>query len=44
MIVEQKNSPKQNKIGKLTIKNYAFESFRYLGVILNEDNSHQIDL
>jgi len=44
MIVEQKNSPKQNKIGKLTIKNYAFESFKYLGVILNEDNSHQIDL
>jgi hypothetical protein len=31
----------------LTIKNYTFErveDFKYLGVILNEDNSHQIDL
>jgi hypothetical protein len=31
----------------LTIKNYTFErveNFKYLGVILNEDNNHQIDL
>jgi hypothetical protein len=29
------------------IKNYTFErveDFKYLGIILNEDNSHQIDL
>ena len=35
MIVEWKNSSKQNKIGHLTIKNYTFESienFKYLGV------------
>jgi len=47
MIVEWKNSSKQNKIGQLTIKKYAFErvnNFKYLGVILNEDNNHQIDL
>ena len=33
MIVELKNSSKQNKIGQLTIKNYAFErteNFKYL--------------
>jgi hypothetical protein len=31
----------------LKIKNYKFErvaSFKYFGVILNEDNNHQIDL
>jgi hypothetical protein len=31
----------------LKIKNYKFEraeSFKYLGVILNEDNNHQIDV
>ena len=47
MIVEQKNSSKQNKIWQLTIKNYTFErveNIKYLGVILNEDNNHQIDL
>ena len=47
MIVEQKNSSKQNKIWQLTIKNYTFETveiFKYLGVILNEDNNHQTDL
>ena len=47
MIVEWKNSSKQNKIGQLTIKKYTFErvnNFKYLGVILNEDNNHQIDL
>jgi len=47
IIVEQRNSSKQNKIGQLTIKNYTFErveNFMYLGVILNEDNNHQIDL
>ena len=47
MIVEWINSSKQNKTGQLTIKNYTFEkveNFKYLVVILNEDNSHQIDL
>jgi len=46
MIVERKNSLKKNKIGHLKIKNYKFErveSLKYLGVILNEDNSNQID-
>jgi len=45
--LEWKNSSKQNKIGQLTIKNYTFErveNFKYLGVILNEENGHQIDL
>ena len=47
MIVEWRNGSKQNKIGQLTIKNYTFErveNFKYLGVMLNEDNKHQIDL
>jgi len=47
MIVEQKNSSKQNKTGQLTTKNYTFETadiFKYLGIILNADNNHQIDL
>jgi len=47
MIVERKNSLKQNKIGHLKIKNYKLErvgNFKYLGVILNEDNNNQIDL
>jgi len=47
MIVERKNSLKKNKIGHLKIKNYKFErveNFKYLGVILNEDNSDHIDL
>jgi hypothetical protein len=47
MIVERKNSLKKNKIGHLKIKSYKFErveDFKYLGVILNEDNSNQIDL
>jgi hypothetical protein len=38
---------KQNKIGHLKIKKYKFEraeTLKYLGVILIEDNSHQIDL
>jgi UDP-N-acetylmuramyl tripeptide synthase len=45
--VERKNSLKQNKIRHLKIKNYKFEraeNFKYLGVILNEDNNYQIDL
>ena len=45
--MEQNKSSKQNKIGQLTVKNYTFEgveNFKYLGVILNEDNNHQIDL
>ena len=47
MIVERKNNLKKNKIGHLKIKNYKFErveNFKYLGVILNEDNNNQIDL
>jgi hypothetical protein len=47
MIVERKNRLKQNKIGHLKIKNYKFEStanFKYLGVLLIEDNNHQLDL
>jgi len=47
MIVERKNSLKENKIGHLKIKNYKFEgveNFKYLGVILNEENNNQIDL
>jgi len=46
MIVEWKNSSKQNKIRQL-INNYTFErdeNFKNLGVTLNEDNYHQIDL
>ena len=37
----------KNKKGHLTIKNYKFErvkNFKYLGVILNEDNNNQTDL
>ena len=47
MIVERKNSLKKNKIAHLKVKNYKFErveNFKYLGVILNEDNVNQIDL
>jgi len=37
----------QNKIGQITIKNCTFErveNFKYLGIILNEDDNHQTDL
>ena len=47
MLVERKNSLKKNKIGHLKIKYYKFErveSFKYLGVILNEDNNNHTDL
>jgi cyanophycinase-like exopeptidase len=47
MIVERKNILKKNKIGHLKIKNYqseTVENFKYLGVILNEDNNKQTDL
>jgi len=47
MIVERKNSLKKNKIGHLKIKNYKLDrvgNFKYLGVILNDDNNNQIDL
>jgi hypothetical protein len=40
MVVECKNSSKQNKLGQLTIKNYLFErveNFKYLDVILSEE-------
>jgi hypothetical protein len=44
--VEWKSSLKQNKIRKLTIRNdYTFErveNFKYVDVLLNEDNNHQI--
>jgi hypothetical protein len=47
MVVERKNTLKQKTIGHLKIKNYKFErveNFKYLGVILHEDNNHQIHL
>ena len=47
MIVERKNSLKKNKIGHLKIKKFKFgrvENFKYLRIILNEDNNNQIDL
>jgi glutaredoxin-related protein len=48
MVVERKNTLKQKKtIGHLKIENYKFErveNFKYLGVILHEDNNHQIHL
>jgi hypothetical protein len=47
MIVERKHSLTKNKIGHLKIKNYKFErveNFKYLAVILNEDNNNQMDL
>jgi len=47
MIVQRKNNLKKTKIGHLKIKNYKFErvkNFKYLGVILNEDNNNQTDL
>jgi len=46
MIVERKNSLKKSKIGHLKIKNYKFErveNFKYLAVIVNEDNNNQMD-
>jgi hypothetical protein len=46
MVVERKNSLKKNKIGHLKIKNYILErveDFKYLGVILNENNNNQIE-
>jgi len=47
VIVEWKNSSNQKKLGQLTIKNCIFErveNFKYLCVIFNADNNHQIDL
>jgi len=47
MTVERENSLKKNNIGHFKIKNYKFErveNFKYLGVILNEDNNNQTDL
>jgi predicted GTPase len=47
VIMERENSLKQNKIGHLKIKNYKFEkveNFKYLVVILNEDNNYHIYL
>ena len=45
--VERKNILNQNNTGPLKIRNYTFErveNFKYLGVILNEDNNHQTHL
>jgi hypothetical protein len=47
MLVERKNNFKKNKIGHLKIKNYKFErveNFKYLGIVLNEDNNNEIHL
>jgi hypothetical protein len=47
MIVERKNTLKQKTTEHLKIKNYKFERvehFKYLGIILHEDNNHQIHL
>ena len=47
MILGRKNNLNKNKIGHLKIKNYKFkrvENFKYLRVILSEDNNNQIDL
>jgi len=47
LIVERKNSLKKYKIGHLKIKNYKIErveNFKYLGVILHEENNNQTDL
>ena len=47
ILAERKNSVKKNKIGHLKIKNYKLDrvgNFKYLGVILNDDNNNQIDL
>jgi hypothetical protein len=40
VIMERKNTIKQNKIGHLKIKNYKFKKVENLK--FNEDNSHQI--
>jgi hypothetical protein len=45
--VQRKNTLKQTKTGHSKIKNYKFEraeNFKYLGVIFNEDNNHQLHL
>ena len=42
MTVKKEINLKQNKIGQLKIKNYKFErceNFKYIRVILNEDNN-----
>jgi hypothetical protein len=47
MIAGRKNNLKQYKIEDLKINNYKFErvtNFKYLGIILNEGNNHQVDL
>ena len=47
MIVERKSNWNKNKIRHFKIKKYKFErveNFKYLGVLLNEDNNNQIDL
>jgi hypothetical protein len=47
MIVDRKKSLNKNKIGQLKIKDYKFErveNFKYLKVILNEDDNNQTDL
>jgi hypothetical protein len=44
---KEKQFKTKNKIGHMKIKNYKFErveNFKYLEVILHEDNNHQIHL
>jgi hypothetical protein len=45
--MERKNSSNKNKKGHLKINNYKFErvkNFKYLRVMLNEDNNNQTGL
>jgi hypothetical protein len=47
LTVERKSDLNQNNTGPLKIKKYTFErveSFKYLGVILSEDNNHRTHL
>jgi len=47
MILKRKNSLKKNKTGHLKTKNSKFErveNFKYLGIILNKNNTNQTDL
>jgi len=48
MIVEKKNSLRENRIRNFeNKKNYKFErveNFKYLGVVINEDDNNQTDL
>jgi hypothetical protein len=43
-INQEKTNALRQKTGHLKIKDDKFESVKYLGVILHEDNKHQIHL